>query len=114
YDARGNVLTDTRKIDGKTYTTAYTYDLADHVASITYPSGDVVAYARDRFGRIASVSLARGHDHDHDRDDDHDRSQCNATSRGEHCIAALASGATYLPFGPLSGFTFGNGVQETF
>ncbi|MFI5012948.1 MAG: RHS repeat domain-containing protein [Hyphomicrobiales bacterium] len=39
YDARGNVLSETRVISGNSYTVAYTYDAADKVASITYPSG---------------------------------------------------------------------------
>jgi len=99
YNARGDILTDKRTIDNKTYDTSYTYDLADHVASITYPSGHTVSYMRDAFGRISTVTLQTKGDHDHDKDD-----------RG----TALASNVTYEPFGPVKGFTFGNGVAETF
>ncbi len=99
YNARGDILTDKRTIDHKDYTTSYTYDLADHVASITYPSGNTVSYTRDGFGRISAVSLQARGDHDHDKDD-----------RG----ASIASNVTYEPFGPISGFTFGNGIAESF
>jgi len=43
YDARGNVLTETRTIAGQVYTVGYLYDLADRVSQITYPSGRIVA-----------------------------------------------------------------------
>ncbi len=42
YDERGNVIQDQRSVNGKTYTTAYTYSLADRVTQITYPSGRTV------------------------------------------------------------------------
>jgi RHS repeat-associated protein len=87
YNARGDILTDTRKIDGKTYDTSYTYDLADHVTGITYPDRREVKYTRDAFGRISAVAL---------RD------------------KPIVSGVSYKPFGPISGLTFGNGVKSTF
>ena len=86
YNARGDVLTDTRTISGRTYTTSYTYDLADHVTGITYPDRNAVTYTRDAFGRISGVKLSN---------------------------RPLVSGVTYKPFGPVSGFTFGNGIKDT-
>src|SRR6185437_9675659 len=48
YDERGNMLTESRtrtsRTPAVTLTTAYTYDNADRVASIVYPSGALLAY----------------------------------------------------------------------
>lgn len=87
YNARGDILTDRRTIEGKVYTTSYTYGLADHVASITYPDGRVVRYTRDAFGRTTGVTLQN---------------------------VPVASNTIYKPFGPVSGLTFGNGVVAGF
>src|SRR6185503_5153607 len=85
YNERGDVISTMRTIDGTAYTTSYGYDLADHVNSITYPSGQIITYARDTLGRINSVtwrpSIAGG-------------------------VTTLASNLTYLPFGPLSGLRY--------
>jgi RHS repeat-associated protein len=89
YNERGDVLSTSRIIGGTAYTTAYTYDLADHVKSITYPSGDVITYSRDSQGRINSVFYLR---------------------TGSGTPIPLATGVMYLPFGPLSGLTYGNGL----
>ncbi|NIW57445.1 MAG: hypothetical protein GWN21_20070, partial [Gammaproteobacteria bacterium] len=87
YDIRGNLLTETRTIDGVAYRTAYAYDSADRLQSITYPSGTISSYTRDPLGRIDSVS---------------------ATTGG--VTQTLASNITYLPFGPMEGFAYGNGI----
>ena len=59
YDARGNVVSETRTIAGKAHTVAYAYDAANQVTQITYPSGRVVEYGRDATGRIASVKTRK-------------------------------------------------------
>ena len=87
YNARGDILTDKRTIDDKTYTVSYAYDLADHVSSITYPDGRTVGYTRDAFGRISAVAL---------RD------------------KPIVSDVAYERFGPVSGMTFGNGISAAF
>jgi RHS repeat-associated protein len=91
YDERGNILTDSR-VNGKTsMKTVYTYDPASRVASITYPSTSIVSYARDIMGRITRAS---------------------AKTPGAPAYSPVASGVTYEPFGPTTGFTFGNGVAD--
>jgi RHS repeat-associated protein len=92
YNERGDVTSTTRIIGGQAYTTAYAYDLADHITSITYPSGHIVAYARDTQGRISSAAY---------------RPSLAATS------TTLASGVTYMPFGPVSGLLYANGLVRT-
>lgn len=86
YDERGNLLTETRKGGSITATTAYTYDAASRIASITYPSGTVVNYSRDAAGQISGIKTP---------------------------TATVASGITHLPFGPVNAFTFGNGIADT-
>ena len=90
YDIRGNLLSETRTIDGVAYATAYTYDSADRVLTITYPSGTIVTYTRDALGRIDSVSATIG-----------------------DVTQTLASNIAYLPFGPLEGFDYGNNIPLT-
>ena len=89
YDARGNVVQETRVIGGQSYITSYAYDLADHVVQVTYPSGRIVGYTRDAMGRISDVAT-----------------QANAAA----VPVAVASGATYAPFGPLTALAYGNGL----
>ena len=92
YNERGDVINTTRIIGGVAYTTAYSYDLADHVIGISYPSGDLVSYGRDSQGRIDSVSYRPS---------------------GSPTAMTLATNVTYMPFGPLSGFVYGNGLVRT-
>jgi RHS repeat-associated protein len=91
YDERGNMLTESRTHGAATLNTAYTYDAASHLASITYPSRWSVAYSRDKMGRITGVSAAQG---------------SGATK-------TVVSSVAYHPFGPISALTFGNGITET-
>jgi RHS repeat-associated protein len=89
YNARGDVISGTRKIGQQTYVTSYAYDLASRIIGITYPDGRAVSYTRDAVGRITAVRL-QGH--------------------GQGGGRALVSNVTYEPFGPISGMVFGNGV----
>ena len=91
YDHRGNVLSQTR-IDGAiTLSQAWTYDLADNVASMTYPSGRLVSYTRDALGRIAGMT----------------------TQMPGEAVQTLVSNIAYAPFGPALSWTSGNGVTNT-
>ena len=72
---------------GTTFTTAYTYDLAGNVLTITLPSGRVVTYTRNANAQVTGVAaIVAG-------------SSVN-----------LASSITYLPFGPITGMTYGNSL----
>jgi len=92
YDARGNVLSETRVIAGKSYVVAYAYDLADKVTQITYPSGRTVTFNRDATGRVGAVST---------------KASPAAASVG------LASGVTYQPFSDLRALNYGNALTLT-
>jgi RHS repeat-associated protein len=92
YNERDDVISTTRTIGGTAYVTGYGYDLADHVTTVTYPSGHVITYGRDSQGRVSSVTY---------------RPSISGTP------TVLASGVTYMPFGPLAGLTHGNGLTRT-
>ena len=56
YHERGNLLTETRTSGSTVITTAYTYDAASRLLTITYPDGSLLTYRRDAMGRITAVS----------------------------------------------------------
>lgn len=89
YDARGNVLSETRTIAGKSYVVGYQYDTAEEVTRITYPSGRIVEFGRDATGRVSGVTT---------------RLSAGAPP------ATLASAVAYQPFGDLRALTYGNGL----
>jgi RHS repeat-associated protein len=92
YDERANLLTENRSIGAMTLKTSYTYDGASRVASVTYPSGWLVAYTRNKIGQVASVA---------------------ATPPGAGAAKGILSNMAYQPFGPAKALTYGNGIAET-
>lgn len=90
YDAFGNLTQESKSIDGNTHVTAYGYDAADLLTSITYPSGRTVAYTRNVLGEIEEVETAYG-----------------------GSTVTIADDVEHEPFGPLSTLTFGNGLVLT-
>ena len=90
YDARGNVTEYRSTIDGVLYTTGYAYDLANKLTRTTYASGRMLDYGYDTAGRLASI-----------------------THVGDGTSETLISNLTYLPFGPMTGYTLGNGTVRS-
>ncbi|MBK9584833.1 MAG: RHS repeat protein [Alphaproteobacteria bacterium] len=68
-----------------TFTTAYEYDLAGVLTKITLPSGREIDYALNSNAQVSSISA-----------------DVNGSA------TTLASSIAYLPYGPLSGLTYGN------
>lgn len=94
YDERGSITTNARTISSTLYTTSYTFDGANRVATVTYPgSGWIVTYNRDAAGQVSSVTSTHG----------------GTTTN-------LATSVKHMPFGPVTSFFSGNGVanSETF
>jgi RHS repeat-associated protein len=91
YDHRGNLISKTQNIGGTAAALAYSYDKADRIVSITYPSGRIVTYVRDGKGRVASVLT-----------------KPSAAALG---WTTLASAITYESFGSLTSATYGNGLK---
>src|SRR6266508_2126500 len=61
YDARGRPVSQSQQFFylgawGTSCTTQQTYDLADNVKTLTYPSGHTVKYSHDQAGRLSSFS----------------------------------------------------------
>jgi len=110
YDAFGNIAAEVHAILNIAYTTAYTYDAADRLLSITYPDGQVVRYARDGLGRIESVVANNG------------ITLASTPLFAPTVFAALIGGGgsantivsnrTYRADGVLTNQTFGNGLNE--
>ncbi len=87
YDAQGNLTREDKTINSILYTTQYTYNRNSILTSITYPTGRVITYALDQVGRISQVSTTLNNN-----------------------PKVLATGITYLPFGGITGLTYGNGL----
>jgi YD repeat-containing protein len=85
YTLKGQIAREIKLIGGQIYTIEYSYDKNGNPASLKYPTGRVVtySYANDR---VTSV-LADG--------------------------AAIATDITYMPFGGINSFTYGNGIQHS-
>jgi RHS repeat-associated protein len=79
YDGKGRLITVIQSVGGVVLTTRYGYDRADHVTSITYPSGRVLTMQYDG-GFIVGMSLAK-----------------DATSAAK----PLVTNVDWEPFGPL-------------
>lgn len=92
YDRRGNVMTKTQVTAGKTLVISYSYDKADRLTTLTYPSGGIATYTRDAVGRVTGLTW---------------KADATATP------ITVISNATYLPFGPLNVLTYGNGRTLT-
>jgi RHS repeat-associated protein len=87
YDARGHVIQKQQILNGTTDITAYGISAAGRLSSLTYPSGTLVSYARDGDGRIQTITV----------------------TPPNGAASTAVSSVTYQPFGPVAGYTLGNG-----
>jgi YD repeat-containing protein len=89
YDRRANMLVKRQTVGTTTAANlTYSYDLADRIVQITYPSGRIVGYVRDSKGRVATV-----------------RTKATAATTN---WTNVATGITYDPFGSLNYASLGN------
>ena len=91
YDRFGNLTRKRQTTNGQLFELRYAYTLAGQVQAITYPDGAVVDYVRDAQGRTTEVGVT--------------------PAGGVRQV--LLSQATYYPFGPIAGWTYGNGRTMT-
>jgi RHS repeat-associated protein len=98
YDRRGNVVEKRQHTGIAQLRLRYTYDRADRLVQLEYPSGQRVSLARDEVGRIRSAVLGSG-------------GGLVADSISDQ--KPLVTQVDYLPFGPASSYTFGNGATLT-
>jgi RHS repeat-associated protein len=87
YDSHGNVTRKSQAQGSQVDVTSYTYTAADRLSSITTPSQTVTQYSLNAAGGISSVTV---------------------TPSGG-ASQSVVSAISYLPFGPISGYTLGNG-----
>lgn len=85
FDGLGRPANQTWSTGGRTFSTSFTWTSGGRLASMTYPSGRVMTYARDALGRITAIT--------------------NGTQ-------TLLSGRSYRG-DMVAGQTMGNGVAET-
>jgi RHS repeat-associated protein len=86
YDQRGNVIAQKRLIFGAIRTTGYAYTLANRLSQLTYPSGTMLSYSYDADGRVSGIT---------------------AQENGQ--ITSIITAVSYLPFGPVTQLTYGDG-----
>jgi YD repeat-containing protein len=91
YDAWGRVIQKQKVTAAATTATGYSYTAAGRLSGIVYADGSMVTYVRDGDGRVQSISATPPHG----------------------TAAAVVSGVIYQPFGPVNGYTLGNGQQIT-
>lgn len=90
YDAKGQLVNETRTVNGINFNTGYAYDAAGLITQVTYPSGRTVDYQRNTLGQVTSMTT---------------------TASGQ--TQTIANTISYLPFGPLTDLTYGNGKVLT-
>lgn len=91
YDHLGRIATEVRTIDGVSYTNSYSYDKSNQIISQQSPIGISLNITRNIEGKITGLSA--------------DYPTTNGVT-----TQLLASGIAYLPYGPMTGLTYGNGI----
>ncbi|NSX56944.1 RHS repeat protein [Parasulfitobacter algicola] len=91
YDAEtGFIDVETRNIEGVNYALDYDLTVEGDLTQVTYPSGTQVQITRDTDSRIADIAVV---------------------PNGTGAPVPVIAGTTYLPMGPLTNATYGDGGQ---
>lgn len=91
YEERGLVTANNRTIGGNAYNTAFSYESAGRLSTITYASsGWLVTYTRDNAGQVTAIT---------------DKPPSSSAVN-------IVTSVTHLPFGPVKSLTWGNGVTD--
>lgn len=89
YNSYGDLVSQTDRINGQNFTTAFTPDPYGRLKDISYPSGNKVTYSYNNIGKIDGITSTIG-----------------GSSK------TLLSSARYYPFGPSAGWFYGNGLSR--
>lgn len=87
YDRFGQLMRKVQSSNGKVFTLRYAYTPSGRISSLTYPDGAVANYVRDVQGKISQIEVT----------------PAGATPQ------VLLNQASHHPFGPVAGWTYGNG-----
>ncbi|MCC4592559.1 hypothetical protein LL974_15585 [Xanthomonas campestris pv. cannae] len=87
YDRFGELVRKVQTTNGKVFVVRYAYTKAGQLSRLTYPDGTVVDYVRNAQGQTTEVGVT--------------------PPGGTRQV--LLNQATYYPFGPVAGWTYGNG-----
>ncbi|UYK74645.1 RHS repeat-associated core domain-containing protein [Xanthomonas sacchari] len=87
YDRFGDLVRKVQTTNGKVFVVRYAYTKAGQLSRLTYPDGAVVDYVRNTQGQTIEVGVT--------------------PPGGTRQV--LLNQATYYPFGPVAGWTYGNG-----
>jgi RHS repeat-associated protein len=88
YDLLGRVTNMSKNVTGaQTYNIGYSYNLANEITSVTYPSGRIITQSYDGIGRISQLSDG---------------------------VRTYANQFSYNPAQQVLGYSAGNGVQSAF
>jgi RHS repeat-associated protein len=88
YDVRGRLIEEKRTVDSVAYATHYSYDSADRLATITYPTGEVVTQTYNGRGLPHTLSGS--------------------------AVGSLVTQALYNQLGGISRIDIGNGTSTTY
>ena len=89
HDRFGQVTRKVQTVNGVSHTLRYAYTNAGRLAQLTYPDGSAADYVRDNLGRITEIGL----------------------TRPSQARQVVVTNVTHAPFGPSTGWTYGNGRQ---
>jgi RHS repeat-associated protein len=92
YDSHGNVLQKSQTASGFTDVTQYAFSPGDRLRTMTAPGGTLTTYGHDTDGRVSSITVK---------------------TSGASSASNVATSITWLPFGPVSRYTLGNGQVVT-
>ena len=93
YDGRGNVIQKRQVTSSQTDTTLYAYTAGNRLSSESTPDQTAISYTYDTDGRVSSVQVT--------------------PSGTTTAPPTVVSSISYLPFGPISSYTLGNGQVVT-
>jgi RHS repeat-associated protein len=85
YDAQGRIINKSQTVGAVTRTAGYGYTNGN-LTTLTLPSGNVVSYGYNPQGQVSSIALG---------------------------ATTVLNNVTYEPFGPVSGWSWGNGMLHT-
>ena len=93
FDQLGRLVAEQRSIGGQSYLTIYRFNTVGQLSELVYPSGRIVHYRYGSQGRLSRLTTQ---------------------GQAEAPVQILVDNLDYLPFGPITGFDYGNGITQSY